>query len=86
NGNGPVNSDSKAAVRTVLVDGKEVGVLVMPQRGVDFWSDWGWTNPLAMRLTAGAHRVTLVYGPLDRNMNGVESTALLDALRATRLR
>ncbi|NUS97480.1 MAG: glycogen debranching protein [Gemmatimonadaceae bacterium] len=86
NGNGPVNSDSKAAVRTLLVDGKEAGVLVMPQRGVDLWTDWGWTNPLAVRLAAGKHRVTLVYGALDRNMNGVESTALLDALRATRLR
>lgn len=85
NGNGPVNSDSKAAVRTVLVDGKEMGVLVMPQRGVDLWTDWGWTNPLAVLLTAGTHRVTLVYGALDRNMNGVESTALLDALRLTPL-
>ncbi|NUQ21813.1 MAG: hypothetical protein HOQ09_12765 [Gemmatimonadaceae bacterium] len=85
NGNGPVNSDSKAAVRTVLVDGKEAGVLVMPQRGVDFWTDWGWTNPLGLRLTAGQHRITLIYGPLDRNMNGVESTALLDQLRLTPL-
>jgi hypothetical protein len=85
NGNGPINTDSKAAVRTVLLDGKELGVLVMPQRGENRWSDWGFTNPLRARLTAGAHTLTITYTPLDMNMNRKENTALLDHVRLTPL-
>ncbi len=85
NGGGPVNSDSKAAVRTLLVDGREAGVLVMPQRGTDLWTSWGYSNPLRVRLAAGAHTLRLTFTPLDRNMNGVVSTALLDHVRLTRL-
>ena len=33
NGNGPVNTENKAAIRTLCVDGDRKGVLVMPQRG-----------------------------------------------------
>jgi hypothetical protein len=85
NGNGPINTDSKAAVRTVLVDGGERGVFVMPQRGSDRWTDWGYSNALHVRLSAGTHTVTVQYTPLDENMNREENTALLDHLRVTRL-
>ena len=83
NGNGPVNTEDKVAVRTLLVDGDTAGVVVMPQRGTNRWSEWGWSNALQLPLKAGSHTVTLVYTPLDRNMNGRENTALLDALRLT---
>ena len=85
NGNGPINTDSKAAVRTLLVDGKPLGVLVMPQRGTDRWNDWGYSNPLRASLSAGAHTLTLTYTPLDMNMNRKENTALLDHVRLTPL-
>jgi hypothetical protein len=85
NGNGPINTDSKAAVRTLLVDGAVQGVLVMPQRGSDRWTDWGYSNPLRVRLSAGAHLVTVRYTSLDENMNREENTARLDHLRVTRL-
>jgi hypothetical protein len=85
NGNGPINTDSKAAVRTVLVDGKELGVLVMPQRGENRWSDWGYSNPVRARLAPGAHMLTITYTPLDMNMNRRENTALLDHVRLTPL-
>ena len=85
NGNGPINTDSKAAVRTVLVDGKELGVLVMPQRGENRWNDWGYSNPLRARLSPGAHVLTMTYTPLDMNMNRKENTALLDHVRLTPL-
>src|SRR2546430_11951577 len=35
NGNGPVNTEDKVAVRTLLVDGATTGVVVMPQRGTN---------------------------------------------------
>jgi alpha-L-rhamnosidase-like protein len=85
NGNGPVNTEDKVAVRTLVVDGDTAGVVVMPQRGVNQWTDWGWSNVLRVRLTAGAHTLVLTYTPLDENMNRRENTALLDAVRLTRL-
>jgi hypothetical protein len=85
NGNGPVNTEDKAAVRTLFVDGRDAGVLVMPQRGANLWTDWGWSNPLRVRLGAGAHVLRITYEPLDANMNRRENTALLDYVRLTRL-
>jgi hypothetical protein len=85
NGSGPVNTEDKVAVRTLLVDGDTAGVVVMPQRGTNQWSDWGWSNTLRVRLRPGAHTLVLTYAPLDENMNRRENTALLDELRLTRL-
>lgn len=85
NGNGPVNTEDKVAVRTLVVDRDTAGVIVMPQRGVNRWDEWGWSDPRRVHLTAGTHTLTLVYTPLDANMNRRENTALLDAFRVTRL-
>jgi hypothetical protein len=85
NGSGPVNTDSKAAIRTLRVDGREAGVLVMPQRGSGHWDEWGYGTPLRLTLAAGAHRLLLEYTALDENMDRHENTALLDHLRLTRL-
>jgi len=85
NGNGPVNTEDKVAVRTMLIDGDTTGVVVMPQRGAGNWADWGWSNVLRAKLAAGAHVITLVYTPLDANMNRHENTALLDLVRLTKL-
>jgi hypothetical protein len=85
NGSGPVNSSDKAAVRTLLVDGRPAGVIVLPQRGTDLWTDWGYTNPVRVSLEPGKHTLTLEYTPLDANMNGAVNTALLDHVRVARL-
>lgn len=84
-GTGPINTDANAAVRTLLVDGREAGVLVMPQRGVDLWTDWGWGTGARVTLAPGDHVLTLAFTPLDENMGRRVSTALLDHLRLTRL-
>ena len=85
NGNGPINTDAKAAIRTLLVDGRPVGVLVMPQRGVNAWEDWGYSTALRVDLTPGEHTFTLEFTPQDENMDRHENTALLDHLRLTRI-
>ncbi|HEX5830556.1 MAG TPA: hypothetical protein VFY16_06220 [Gemmatimonadaceae bacterium] len=85
NGNGPVNTEDKVAVRTLLVNGDTAGVLVMPQRGANRWTEWGWSNVLRVRLQPGTHTLTISYTPLDENMNRRENTALLDQVRVTRL-
>jgi hypothetical protein len=86
NGNGPINTGDKAAIRTLLVDGKGAGVFVMPHRGSNEWNDWGYTNPLTVRLPRGGHVITLRYTALDENMNRKENTALVDHVRLTRIR
>ena len=85
NGSGPINTEDKVAVRTLLVDGRAAGVLVMPQRGAGRWDDWGYTNPLVVSLAAGRHTLSLAWTPLDENMNRHVSTALLEHLRVTLL-
>jgi hypothetical protein len=67
------------------VDGGDAGVLVMPQRGADRWTDWGYGTALRVRLTPGEHVLTLAYTPLDENMDRRVNTALLDHLRLTLL-
>jgi hypothetical protein len=85
NGSGPINTEAKAAIRTLSVDGHDAGVVVMPQRGTDRWQDWGYSTPVRVHLTPGAHTFTLTYAPLDENMDRTVSTALLDHVRLTRL-
>lgn len=85
NGNGPVNTENRCAIRTVLVDGVEAGTVVMPQRGRGNWDDWGFTNSLRLPgLKAGPHRITVEFLPRDENMNIEANAALLDAVRLVR--
>jgi hypothetical protein len=85
NGSGPINTGDKAAIRSLLVDGARVGSLVMPHRGADLWTDWGYSSVLTSWLAAGSHDITLSYTAVDRNMNGTVNMALVDHIRLTRL-
>ncbi|MFT3676885.1 MAG: hypothetical protein QM781_13410 [Chitinophagaceae bacterium] len=81
NGNGPVNTDNKCAVRNLSVDGKPLSAIVFPQRGKDEWSEWGWSNAVRVQLQAGTHSLVLDYQPADENMNILVNQAMLDQLR-----
>lgn len=85
NGSGPINTDAKAAIRTLVVGGDGIGVLVMPQRGTDRWSDWGYGTGLRVELPASEYNLMLSMTPRDENMDGRVNTALVDHLRLTRL-
>lgn len=80
NGNGPVNTENKAAIRTIRVDGNKAGTIVMPQRGVANWNDWGLSNSVVLPLTEGEHEVELIYLPENSNMNLNTNHALAGAL------
>lgn len=83
NGSGPVNTDSKCAIRTLLVGGVEAGPLVMPQRGVDEWLSTGFSNPLLVTLQQGDNLLSINYvTPQNRNMDGTTNTALIEYVRA----
>lgn len=80
NGNGPVNTENKAAIRTLLLNGSKRGTFVMPQRGVGNWDDWGMSNQIQVPLTAGTYTVGITYRPENENMNINTNHALLDQL------
>ena len=84
NGNGPVNTENKCAVRSIIVDGKKVGTIVMPQRGVGNWNDWGYSDSVIVELEPGAHTFSVEYLPENENMNLGTNHALIDALILTR--
>lgn len=81
NGNGPINTDNKCAIRTLKIDEKTAGAIILPQRGIDNWTDWGYTNSILTKLTKGRHTFKLTFEPSDNNMNVEVNTALVDYLR-----
>lgn len=81
NGNGPINTDNKCAIRTLFVDGAPAGIVVLPQRGIGLWDDWGWSNHLPLSLTGGRHRFELLLLPQDNNMNGEVNAARIAAIQ-----
>ncbi|RSK43917.1 alpha-L-rhamnosidase-related protein [Hymenobacter rigui] len=85
NGNGPLNTDNKCAIRTLRLGRQPLGTVVLPQRGVAEWSNWGFTNPVLVQLPKGTHTLTLSFEPANENMNGEVNQAMLDYLRVTRV-
>jgi hypothetical protein len=85
NGNGPTNTENKCAIRT-LMNGQDIaGTFVFPQRGKGEWSDWGYSNPVQMKLEKGKINLKLVFSRANENMNGEINQALLDHLRLIKL-
>jgi hypothetical protein len=85
NGNGPINTNNKCAVRTLRRGPALLGTVVLPQRGVEEWSNWGFSNPVLVRLEKGTNSLTLAYEPANQNMNGEVNQAMLDYLRVKRV-
>ena len=81
NGNGPVNTENKCAIRTLAVDGNKAGLVVMPQRGSGNWADLGWSNSVPVKLSEGQHTLTLEFRPEDENMNIETNHAKVYAIR-----
>lgn len=86
NGNGDVALQNKCAVRSLFVDGKQVGVSVFPQRGIEEWSLWGWSNSQRVSLSKGSHEIALRFLPQNVNMNIEVNDCCVDRLRVTRIR
>lgn len=84
NGDGPVNTENRCCIRTLKVDGKKLGTIVMPHRGRANWDDWGMTNSLQVPLSKGSHVVELEFLPENENMNIKTNHALIDYLRLTK--
>ena len=86
NGNGPVNTENKCAIRTLKLDGKNIGVQVYPQRGKDEWSNWGYSNAIQTLITKGKHILTVSLEKENANMNLDINAAMFDLVRFTKLK
>ena len=83
NGSGPINTENKCAVRTLMVNGAPVTAIVMPQRGKDEWMSMGFSNMVTVNLSEGENTLSLDYViPFDCNMNASNiNTALIEYFR-----
>ncbi len=81
NGNGPINTDNKCAIRTLYVDDKLAGTVVLAQRGTNLWDNWGYSNTLCLDLKKGNHQFKLEFNKLNQNMNIDVNKALLKHVR-----
>ncbi len=85
NGNGPINTENKCAIRTLDVDNHFAGTVVFPQRGKGEWSNWGFTNPVKMKLLKGTHTISLQFKDANENMNPEINQAMVDYLRMIKI-
>jgi len=83
NGNGPINTENKCAIRALYLDDKKISTLVFPHRGKNIWSDWGYSNSVRVLLSKGQHLIKLSFNPANENMNGEINQAMIDYLRVT---
>ncbi len=81
NGSGPIDQENKAAIRTVLIDGRTEDTLVFPQINKDDWTIWGFTNSMKKVLSKGNHKITIVFREPNENMNIDINQALIDYMR-----
>jgi hypothetical protein len=81
NGNGPINTENKCAIRTLSVDNYPINAVVFPQRGKEEWSNWGFSNALKVPLTKGDHIISISLEDANENMNGEINQAMIDFVR-----
>jgi hypothetical protein len=85
NGSGPWNSENKCAIRSLYSQEEFVGSLVLPQRGTDEWSDWGYSNAISLPLKKGKNKLSIRYESWNTNMNIIVNRAMLDFIRLIRV-
>ncbi|MDX5422614.1 MAG: glycogen debranching protein, partial [Hymenobacteraceae bacterium] len=86
NGNGPINTSNKAAIRTLKKGDEFVGTVVLPQRGTDEWNNWGFTNAVEVPLQKGSHTFYLTFEPNNENMNLEVNQAMVDYMRVMKIK
>lgn len=86
NGSGDLLGYNMCCNRTLIVNGSKAGQMVFPQRGLDLWQLWGWSNSKRVHLQKGENQLILNFGDENVNMNkdGI-NCAMLDQLRVIRL-
>lgn len=80
NGNGPVNTENKCAVRSLKLNGIDSGIFVFPQRGAGEWSNWGLSNVAIVSMEKGGNILQLSYRPENENMHGEVNDVAVDSI------
>jgi hypothetical protein len=80
NGNGPINTENKCAIRSLYMNDGFKGAVIFPQRGTNEWSAWGETNSYVIKFAAGKQRISLRMEDWNENMNGEINQAMIDQL------
>lgn len=86
NGSGPYNTENKCAIRSLFVNNSYEGAVVLPQIGMDEWSNFGYSNLFNIKLTKGTHKVELRFESHNENMNVDINSAMLDGLRTRKIK
>ncbi len=86
NGHGPINTENKCAIRSLSIDGNYTAAVVMPHRGTDNWTDWGWSNTIVCDITKGNHIIRIYFQSENHNMNIMINNALIDQLRIVKIK
>ncbi len=81
NGSGHWNTDNKCAIRSLFLNTDYIGPLVMPQRGLDEWSDWGYSNSLRITIPDGENTLKISFEDWNINMNTEVNHAMIDHIR-----
>ncbi len=81
NGNGPLNTGNSCAMRALFLEGAFVGTIVLPQRGLGLWTEWGRSNAIQVALRKGKNEFKLSLEPFTENMNIEVNQAMLDQVR-----
>lgn len=85
NGNGPINTENKCAIRSLFLDEKFSGTIVMPHRGTNEWSNWGYSNEIKVPLKKGENLLQINYESNNQNMNIDINQAMLDKVEIRKL-
>lgn len=85
NGNRPVNTENKCAIRTLKINGLQKGTFVFPQRGKEEWSNWGFSNAIQLNLEKCNDKLVLSLEDFNDNMNGDINQAMIDYVRISKL-
>lgn len=85
NGEGPINTENKCALRSLYVNKTFRGSVVMPQRGINLWSNWGFSNMIKTSLNSGENTLELHFDEWNENMNLKVNRALIDYIRIIKL-
>lgn len=81
NGNGPVNTENKCAIRTLKIDQVQKGTVIFPQRGAGEWNNWGLSNAVQCYFKKGQHTIALSFEDFDDNMNIDVNQVMVDNMR-----
>lgn len=85
NGNGSLTQDNKCCIRSLFVDNSFAGGVIFPQRGMNSWNDWGWSNKVSVQLKRGNNLFSLRFEKEDENMNIEVNGAELKQLRVIKI-